>query len=211
MENGDPKEEPLKEKSLKKMRDRNNKQATVLKQLNNQNLYPLQERIGIYVVAALSALGLILITYTGVMALVSNAEDGVYAPNDADVNVDEMYGMLEDLEGLEELISSNDYESDGTGQEAGNSTQNVESDGNEDDEEPDEDIAIGIINADNVHLLREPGSDDALLALQEGYEVRLLNLEHDVYWAQVEIETDAIDGISALQGFIERRFIDVEE
>jgi len=212
MENGSPQEEPLKEKSIKKMKDKKSKQATVLKQLNNQNLYPLQERIGIYVTAALAALGLILITYTGVMALVSNAENESDAP--IDVDVEEVYEMLDDLDDLldsddeSEVLDQNaDQDQDTAG-----SHQYVEPDEDEEPEDStDDDVTIGIINDNMVNLWREPGSPDAMLALQRGYEVTIIDLYYNAYWSHVEIETDAIDGISTLQGFVDRNFIDVEE
>ena len=45
----------LKEESSKRERNKKTTQAAVLKQLNSQSLYPLQERIGMYVIAVLSA------------------------------------------------------------------------------------------------------------------------------------------------------------
>ena len=193
-----PHEEPLKDKSRKKMRNKSNKQATVLKQLNNQNLYPLQERIGIYVVAALSALGLILITYTGVMALVSTSENETYAPVDVDVDdVSDMLGDLDDLLDDEDVIDQDTDDSD----------QYVASDDGE-PEDSESGATIGIINENAVHFLREPDSTDAMLALQEGDAVILIDFDYNAYWAHVEIETDAM---GTLRGFIERRFIDVEE
>jgi len=207
MENGGPQEEPIKENSRKKMKNKN-KQATVLKQLNNQNLYPIQERIGIYVTAALSALGLILITYTAVMSVVSNnvangEENDPYAP--ADVDVDEVSDMLIDLDDL--------LDDDEPDQSEDDSDQFVESGDSEDDEprsSGSNNANIGIINDNMVNLWREPGSPDAMLALQEGYEVILINFDYNAYWAHVEVETDAIDGISTLRGFIQKEFIDIE-
>jgi len=217
MENESPQEEPLKDKSLKKARNKNNKQATVLKQLNNQNLYPLQERIGIYVVAALSALGLVLITYTGVMALVSNAEDGVYdTPVDVDVDVDEVTDMLDDLDDLLDYDDDSEEleQDDAAPHEYTESDDEVESgDENDDDEAEDssDEVTTGVINDNMVSLWREAGSGDAMLALQEGYVVTILELNYNAYWSHVEVETDAIDGISTLRGYIETEFIDIEE
>ena len=212
--------EPLKDKSRKKMRNKNNKQATVLKQLNNQNLYPLQERIGIYVVAALSALGLILITYTGVMALVSTAENEANAPIEVDVDVDEVSDMLGDLDDLlddedDEIDPDNDdsdqFVESGDGENEDEDEEDEDNDDSEpEDSERDSGATIGIINDNMVSLWREPGSPDAMLALQEGDEVILIDYDYNAYWAHVEVETDEWGGIS-VQGFILREFIDVEE
>ena len=229
MEKGSSQEEPLKNRSRKKMRNKSNKQATVLKQLNNQNLYPIQERIGIYVVAILSALGLILITYTGVMALVSTAENETYTPVDIDVDVDEVSDMLGDLEDLlddddepEELDhydANEDLYVDADDADDANDVADEDEEINEDEEiDEDEDPedsenggTIGIINDNVVNLWREPGSPDAMLSLQEGYEVIIIDYDYNAYWAHVEVETDAWDGVATIQGFILREFIDVVE
>jgi len=202
MENGSLHEEPHKRKSHKRTKNKN-KQATVLKQLNNQNLYPIQERIGIYVVAALSVLGLVLITYTGVMAIVSNAENesSYTSATDVDVDVDEVSDMLDDLDDL--FQDEDDQYADGS---------------NEEDEQNEgggsvgsaNDAPTGIINDNMVHLWREPGSPDAMLSLQEGYVVILIDLDYNDYWSHVEVETDVIDGITALRGFVLKEFIDVQ-
>ena len=60
-----------------------------------------------------------------------------------------------------------------------------------------------------VHLWREP-SPDAMLVLQEGYKVVLIEYDYNAYWAHVEVETDTIEGSLSLQVFIPKEFIDIE-
>ena len=203
MENETPKGEPHKNKSRKKVKNKN-KQATVLKQLNNQNLYPLQERIGIYVVAALSVLGIILIAYSGVMALVSNAENESYdTSTEVDVDVDEVTDMLDDLDDL--------LDDDGSENPDQNADQTLQGEDDNESSGSASDVTIGVINGNMVNLWREPENIDALLTLHEGDEVNIVDFDYNAYWAQVEVETDAIDGTSFLPGFILKEFIDIEE
>ena len=203
MENESSRGEPLKEKSVAKMRNRKDKQATVLKQLNNQNLYPLQERIGIYIIAALSALGLILITYTGVMALVSNAANGDGAANTVDV--DEVSDILDELDEL--LDSTDEHQNQGAADlEYGNETDG------DDITRPgiSHDGIIGRINDNMVQFRREPGGTETMTLLHEGYEVTIIDLDYNAYWSHVLVETDLGAGLTTLEGFVYRRFIDIE-
>jgi len=207
MENGGQQEEPHKSKSSKKSRNKSNKQAnkqaTVLKQLNNQNLYPLQERIGIYVTAVLSVVGLVLITYTGVMAIVSNTDDRT----EVAVDVDEVSDMLGDLE---DLLESGDNATADSNQNANPDADEEDGDGGTTSGSNTSGGPTGVINDNMVNLWREPDSPDAILALQAGYVVTLIDFEYNAYWAHVEVETDAIDGTSTVRGFIRREFIDVD-
>ena len=201
MENETQQGEPLRDKSRKKVKNKN-KQATVLKQLNNQNLYPLQERIGIYVVAALSVLGIVLIVYSGVMALVSNAENEAYNTSEVDVDVDEVTDLLGDLDEL--------LDDDGSENPDQNAEHSNQGEGENESSDTANDATIGVINDNMVNLWREPENIDALLTLHEGDEIIIVNFDYNAYWAQVEVETDAIDGTSILPGFILREFIDIE-
>lgn len=212
MENENTPEKSLKKEPGQSVKEKKNKQATVLKQLNNQSLYPLQERIGIYVIAVLSTVGLILISYTGVMALVSSATNGSDTP--IDINVDDVYNILDDLDDL-----SDGPEDEEPSQDPSDLHQYVEPDDESDapetndveETEPDPDPAnpdIGTINSNLVTLRREPASADVMQLLHEGYEVRLIELDYNAEWAHVE--TIPTDGEPPLQGFINRTFIDVE-
>lgn len=73
-------------------------QSSVLKQLNNQSLYPLKERIGIYIIATFACFGLILITYTGVMAFVTGTtltSNGSEQP--VEIDAMEISDILDDI------------------------------------------------------------------------------------------------------------------
>jgi hypothetical protein len=215
MENENPLEESKKELNKKA------KQDTVLTQLNNHRLYPLQERIGIYVIAALSAIGLLLITYTGVMAVVSNVTN---VSGTVDVDVDELADMLDDLD-LDELIGS-EVEDEEPSQDDDDLHQYVDVDDEddedvdgEDDTEPEtnenaqNNPTVGTINSDNVSLLRTAGSTDPLdniLLLQVGDQITLIDLDYNPFWAQIEIESTAIPGLSVVSGFIPRDVIDID-
>lgn len=214
MENENSQEEPPIKTTLQKRKPKKSKQATVLKQLNNQNLYPLQERIGIYVIAALSTIGLALITYTGVMALVSNATNGAYLT--ADVDVDELYEILEDLDDLvDDEDEPEEPNQERTRVEPDDEEDNVALETPDDDETdttletPDDEIATGVINIDGVPLYRSPNTDH-LLTLHSGDIVTIIDLDSNIYWAHVEIETDAILGLSVVAGFVRRDFLDVD-
>lgn len=231
MENENSQEEALKKKPSKKVVKKKTAQATVLKQLNNQSLYPLQERIGIYVIAVLSTIGLALITYTGVMAVVSSTTLGSDAP--ADVDVDEIQDMLDDLdyligtdedtdEGTDDVATDveTDVETDeatdeGANEGADDVDTDIETDGGDDDIDtdvptatPEPTTGTGIINANMVSVWREPGST-ALFLVHTGDEITILDLDYDAYWAHVEVETDVF-GRETEIGFVRRHFIDVE-
>jgi len=218
MENENPQEEAFKKNPAKKATKKKAKQATVLKQLNNQNLYPLQERIGIYVIAALSTIGLALITYTGVMAVVSSAANASEAP--IDVDVDDLHDILDDLD-LDDLIGSED-ETEEPSQDEDDLHQYVEPTDDDDEDEPedeetdDEPVSgnnqptIGIINANVVRFWRHPEAD-SLFLLDIGDEVTIIELDYNAYWSHVEAYSDVLTGELRLwQGFVRRDFIDFE-
>ena len=199
MENEDPREEPLKDRSITKMRNRRDRQNTVLRQLNNQNLYPLQERIGIYVIAALSALGLVLITYTGVMALVSNTTNGLTDP----IDVDEVHEFLEEIDDLLEPGDGLEDPDQGGAELQPNEGETADYQTNNAD--------IGIINDNMVQFRREPGGIETITLLHEGYRVTIIDLNYNAYWSHVSVETDLGSGTTILEGFIYTHFIDIEE
>ena len=63
MENENSNEEPQNKDNEKpgKKDVNKDKRTSVLKQLDNKKLYPVQERVGIYAIAVLSTIGLVLI------------------------------------------------------------------------------------------------------------------------------------------------------
>ena len=208
MRNGNTPEEPLKKEPRQKVKTKQNKQATVLKQLNNQSLYPLQERIGIYVIAVLSTIGLVLISYTGVMALVSSATNE--PDTSIDINVDDVYNILGDLSDESEDEEPTQNPSDLHQYVDPDDESDVPETDDVDDTEPESDshADIGIVNANLVTLRREPASSDVMQLLHEDYEVRIIDLNYNAYWSHVE--TIPLDGEPPLQGFVQTEFIDVD-
>ena len=201
MEIENPQDEPLREMPDKKVMSKKDKQDTVLKQLNNQSLYPMQERIGIYVIAILSTIGLVLITYTGVMALVTSVTNGPDAS--VDVDIDELSEILDDLD---ELIDFND-EDDESSQSDTESEENIPA---SDSRISDIDRLTGTINSNGVQFVHEAGSTETVLFLHSGDEVNLINLDYNLYWSQVEVETDVFGGVETISGYIQREFINVD-
>ena len=228
MENENPQEEASSQKVVKKLASKKSKQDTVLKQLNNQNLYPLGERVGIYVIAVLSTIGLALITYTGVMAVVSSTTIGSDAA--VDVDVDDLQDILDEFEDLE--VST---ETEEPAQNTEEPLEDVETEvteipteviepeetevetevPTEEPTEEDTDEAIGVvahepftatINSDEVSVFRSPGSD-LLFRLHTGDEVTVLDLNYNAYWARIEFADDPFDHVPR---FVRTEFIDVE-
>jgi len=198
MDNQNPQEESLKGKPNKKVANKKNKQANVLKQLNNQKLYPIQERIGIYVIAILSTIGLVLIVYTGMMALVSR----VTIPTEvsADVNVDELSEMLENLSDITDLDDEIEESSQGT---SANDNTNPE----EESISSEDGVITGIINTSDAPFLREAGvTTDTIVNLHSGDVVTIIDIDSNPYWTYVEATT--IYG--TVQGYVERSYIDVD-
>ena len=208
METENSNEEPLlNEQQAKKVIDKD-KRASVLKQLDSKKLYPIQERIGIYIIAALSTVGLILIGYTGVMAFTSTNADTTEVP----VVAEDVYDMLgeldleapaEDGEGLE----NDDFEPTHEYVEPEDDEPEEEVDPEpEEDEEPEEDVTTpttATITADLVGLRREPGSEDRMIELYEGNIVDIIDLESNPFWAHVSY--------NGLEGFVPLEFVEANE
>ena len=216
MENENPQEETPRKKVTKKVVTKSNKQESVLKQLNNQSLYPLGERIGIYVIAVLSTIGLALITYTGVMAVISSTTIGTDVAVDVDVDVDDLQDMLDEFEDLEDITETEAFqepvETEVTEPEETEVEPEVPTEEPNDEEtELVTDVILhepftGTINADTVSVWRSPASD-ALFNLHMGDEVTVLELHYNAYWARVEVENDPFDQVPR---FVRSTFIDVE-
>jgi len=238
MENQHPQEEALNKENVntkKKNKKKKTEQASVLKQLNNQSLYPIHERIGIYVIAALSTIGLLLIVFMGVMALVSS--DFFSASNEAiDIDLNEVQNMLDDLEYI--LGSEDDEEYDGDYLDEGDvdypddmDVDDVEDDepvngeddedvDDEDDEDEDEYVndapastnvspTSGTINTDGVGLRRYRTDAGALLLLSEGYAVEIVTFEYDHEFSRVRFASTEFGRTHEI-GFVRTQFIDFD-
>lgn len=217
MENENSKVEPLiheNEKSVKGSAHKN-KRASVLKQLDNKKLYPIQERIGIYVIAILSTIGLILIGYTGVMAIASNVPE---TTEDLAVDAEEVHDMLDDIDledPVEEDVPEEDFEPTHEYVEP-EEDEEVEPEPDEQEEAPEpepetEDTVAtpapttATINDDLVSLRRDVGSEDLMLNLNTGYVVDIIDFDSNPYWVHV---TYASPDFGILEGFVAREFLD---
>jgi len=198
------------------------KQPTVLKQLNDQSLYPLQERIGIYIVAALSLVGLVLIVYSGSMAFISNVAIGSEVP--VDIDIDDIQNMLDDLE---ELLAANNEEDEEYTQDESDLHEYVDEvedededddldedyDVDEDEEEDygtddDDEVTSGpaTINDDMIGFYTDLTLMTRVSLVHEGDAIEVVDLNYNAYWARVRVETN----YGTLTGFVQRQFIDMD-
>lgn len=181
------------------------KRMSVLKQLDNKKLYPVQERVGIFIIAALSTIGLVLIAYTGVMAITSNPLHMVEAPT-VEVDVEDVYDLLEEID------AATDPSEDGE-LEDGDVESNHEPLEDEDDSEPDDDEdatdssapSTATVNADLIGIRRNLTTSDIIEFLNEGDVVEIIDLETNIYWVEVAYDSSEF---GRLEGFISREFLD---
>lgn len=195
MEFENEKEETATSQTAKKMRSKNDKQATVLKQLSNQSLYPIQERIGIYVIAILSTIGLVLITYTGVMAVVSNITPEA-PPSE---------GLLIDMD----LSSPTADESDDAYPDEIDDSEEYDGDSHNENSEPV--VGQGVINDGMVNFVANPDSNATLAWLEFGQTIDVLDLYYNDYWSHIVAEVDFGAGPEPTFGFVFRQFVDMDE
>jgi len=195
------------ENKQKAPRKKNKKtsQATVLKQLNDQSLFPLRERIGIYVIATLSVIGLVLISYTGVMAFVNTVNTGPTTA-DVDVNLDDVDTMLDDLG---EILDALEDDEDPTQDEADlheyvdptdpDEEVETEPEATEPEEtepeptEPETEAPAtatptrGTISVNISYIRRTPGPNGDILGnLVDGDRVRIVDYDSNPYWIAIE-------------------------
>ena len=215
MKNDNKQGEKFKEEPAIKRRGRKTTQATVLKQLNSQSLYPLRERVGIYVIAILSTIGLILITYTGVMAIVGTATNGNGVSAEIDLDLDDVADMLEDLELLETTEPPTEAPTEPpteapTEPPTEAPTEPPTEPPTEAPTEPEDEAAVGLINTNMVRFWRNP-DDDPIFQLDTGDEVNIYDLEYNADWARVGAYSDVLTGeLEYWIGFVRREFIDVD-
>ena len=116
---------------------KNIKRASKLAKLENRKLYPMQERIGIYIITFLSAVGLSLIGYTGIMAVASTSgvdtTDVPSAELDSGIEAEDIHEILNDLD-LEESLEDTDSVEETT-HEYEEPQEGVEAEDGEEDEE----------------------------------------------------------------------------
>lgn len=215
-------------------REKKTPKATVLKQLNEQSLFPLRERIGIYVIAGLSVVGLILITYTGVMAVVTsaieNGNNGDYVAADIDVDVEEVHDILDDVEDLLDFLEDDEEAT----QDEADLHEYVDLDDEDlddaDDEDPDEDDdeddeddedlddadddedgrragTVGTINSNWAFFYRNANDTVDVGALHLGDTIVVYDYNSGGTY-RIAVEADNEFGINPV--FMERRFIDFD-
>ena len=202
MEHENPQPEAVNEDAIKKVRSKSSKQATVLKQLSNQNLYPIQERIGIYMIAILSTVGLALIIYTGVMTLINTV-----VPDESMAEVRPDLDLDMDLDGIDNILGeiSDVLEDSDEADEA-----DFQQDAADLHQYAEEDPEYGVINSDMVDFMSGPSSGGRHAWLQTGDEVKILQLDYETHWTHIETTVDFGAGPALVQGFVYRHLIDVD-
>jgi len=176
-------------------------QATVLRQLNKQHRYSLRERISIFIVASLSVAGLLLIIYTGMMIVLRDGDE--YGADNVNVDLGDLDDMLADLDVLLGTEDESPTQDEDNGYEYTHPDDGMIE--NEDDLRD-----MGSINADRVRFVNQPGDRHAVLFLDRGDRVTLINFNYNVYWAQVEVTIDLGNGPFAETGFVYKHFIDTD-
>ena len=164
------------------------KDTSIIKQLNDKNIYPTHERIGIYVIATLTVFGILLISYTGIRLLFENTgvgEQVEYTPTPTiptpsqetdDKQVDEDEGE-----------EKKDERTPQTPTFPNNTTPQT-----------------GKINGDGVNI-RQDASNDSIIVEQvgEGFEVTILDYDYSQEWVQISFNENP--------AYVWREFLNVEE
>jgi len=157
----------------------NNSEATpeeppTVKKLNSSNMYPMRERVGIYTIAALSAIGILLIVYSGIMTF---AQSGAFSGSDNGMDVDDIDDILDDLDldGEDET-----YPEEPTLAEEPTTAPEPT--------EPEADGIPGIITENGVVFRREAAGSDILGTLDTGTEVIILDMESNIFWTHIYVD-----------------------
>ncbi|MCL2559991.1 MAG: SH3 domain-containing protein [Turicibacter sp.] len=171
---------------------KSNKRDSILKQLDDRRLYPIQERIGIYVVAVLSVVGLMLIGYTGVMAIATNAANAADLPT---VDAEEVHEMLDeiDLNGEDEEydeVEDNDLEQNFEYVTVPPTEAPTEPP-TEAPTEPEEEILTATVINNLPPLRRQPGPTASVIAnIPAGAVVEVLDYSSNHLWTQIYYDGD---------------------
>jgi len=143
-----------------------------VKKLNSSNMYPPGERVGIYTIAILSAIGVLLIIYSGIMSV---AHSGVLGDASSSLDVDDIDDILDDLD-LGDEDETYPQEPTTTTEEGAEPT------------EPEADGIPGIITEDNVVFRREAAGSDILGYLDTDTEVIILDMESNPFWTHIYVD-----------------------
>lgn len=144
--------------------------ATIGKQITGDGLYPSKEKAGIYTIAALSVIGVLLIGYTGVMAMVNS-------------NLFNQSAEGPSIEHLNELLGDLDLEDENETDEEPEVSESSPEEYPEEDEEYEEIEGIpGVITEDRVVFRREPDGSHILGYLDTGTGVIILDMDSNPFW-----------------------------
>jgi len=168
--------------------------TSIIKQLNDKNIYPTHERIGIYAIAALSIFGILLIAYTGVRLLFVStgvASQAEYTPTTTVPSIPEESPDTQPDSDVGEVNDEN-------GEERGPQAPPA----------PGVSAApqTGITNGPGVNIRDTPSLDsDSMVVEQigEGVELTILNYNYSEEWAQISFNGEV--------AYVYRGFIDIEE
>jgi len=156
------------------------KDASIIKQLNDKNIYPAHERIGIYIIAALSVFGILLIAYTGIRLFFVSTGIGdqtEYTPTPT---------IPTPSQNTDSEIETNEAQID--------EDENIQTEGAP---------QTGTTNGDGVNIRQEANNDSIVIEqIGEGVEVTILDYHYNDDWIQI-----SFDGTPA---YIWRDFLDVE-
>ena len=206
-------------KFMRKRASNKDKRSSVLKQLDNKKLYPIQERVGMYLITVLSTIGLVLIGYTGIMVLASNTTETIDEPI---VDAAEVHEMLDDID-LESPFEDDEPEQ-GVFEPA---HEYVEPDDDVVEQEPDaqpestpepeEDApdagavstpTTAVVNSDLVGLRRAAGDGSSILNLHTGDTVDIIDFDSNPFWVFVAYSSS---DFGRIEGYIAREFLDVDQ
>ena len=168
--------------------------SSVVRQLNESGLSPMRERIGIYIIAGLSIIGIMLIVYTGVMAAAHSVAAGSGSADG--MGVDEITQIIDDLD----LDNGENDDEEYVDEENGDDIEPEEDDEEPDDEEEDEGVPA-ILNENNVELRGRPDGSRVLDTFSRGTEIIVLDMETNPFWTRVIIDGE--------EGYIESNRFDL--
>ena len=159
-------------KKVKTKKAKKSGEPPIVKRLNSNSMYPMKEKAWIYTIAALSALGLFLIVYSGIMSF---AHSGVLDGSSTDLDVDDINEIIDELD----LDEPTEPEEETVPEEPETEAPT----------EPEEDEGIsGVITENNVVFRREPAGTDIIGELHTNTEVTILDMESNPYWTHISVD-----------------------
>ena len=151
----------------------------IIKKLNGSSTHPPKERIGIYTIAILSAIGILLIVYSGVMAV---AHSGFLNDADSGLDVEDIDNILDDLDLGDDEDETYPEEPTIATEEATEPTEVTEPEAEEAEGIP------GIITEDHVVFRREAAGSEILGHLHTNTEVIILDNTSNPFWTHISVD-----------------------